>query len=171
MMEQAKVVIIAVGHEFSDTVSWSSRALAEDPVLLIELQQFLARADVPILNTVRVAQASVGAVAWKRVPTFASRALPQLYPSGDLAFTVQPSKIVIEKKNSSAFCGTNLLSRREQARTDTLFIVAHWARDSVRTDGAMPGSTGYSPPRVSSAGLRRLNLWPPLELRMKCARV
>lgn len=134
-------------------------------VLAIDLQAHLFGEDVPILESVEGYRTSMGAYAWgvlddlqsllgsardAAVPVIYTRVVPG--PASGLgpddieivdAVAPEPGEPVLDKSYSSAFYGTDLLSRLVRAGVDTVVIIGCSTGGCVRATAVDAAQLGF----------------------------
>lgn len=164
---QDRAVIRRAGYEGEGAVCWDSRSVGVRPALLvIDMQEMLVGQDVPILEAVAEFRTAMGAIAWRavpfiermlvaaraaRMPVFFARIVPEHMQPDDPALdiiaplTPDPTEVVIDKSYSSAFFGTDLLSRLVRLRVDSLIVVGNSTSGCVRATAVDARQHGFHP--------------------------
>lgn len=167
LSEQDKAVIRAAGYDRQGAASWDSRSLGRRPALLvIDMQHLLVGPDRPILEAIDHYRTAMGRHAWQaipaiqallavaraaRLPVFYTRVLPDRYDASDEAVQIVPAlapqngEIVIDKTYSSAFYGTDLLTRLVQLGVDTLILTGNSTSGCVRATAVDARQHGFHP--------------------------
>lgn len=167
LSEQDKAVIRAAGYDRQGAASWDSRSLGRRPaVLIIDMQHLLVGPDLPILEAIDHYRTAMGHYAWqavpfieallamarkKRLPVFYTRVLPDRYDASDEAVQIvaalapRDGERVIDKTYSSAFHGTDLLTRLVQRGIDTLILAGNSTSGCVRATAVDARQHGFHP--------------------------
>ena len=154
LSDQDKAVIKGAGYEQNGSALWESRAPGKRLALLIvDMQEMLVGPNLPILEAIQHHRTAMGAAAWKALgyimpfvegvrvfglPVLYTRVVPRGYSPEDAAvqivpsLTPQPEDLVIDKPHTSAFFGTDLVSRLVRRQVDTLIIVGNSTSGCVR---------------------------------------
>lgn len=162
---QDKAVIRRAGYEGEGAVCWDSRSVGVRPALLvIDMQEMLVGQDVPILEAIAEYRTAIGAAAWRalpfiqrlltaaraaRIPVFFARIVPEHMQPDDPALdivaplTPAPGEVVVDKSYSSAFFGTDLLSRLVRLRVDSLIVVGNSTSGCVRATAVDARQHGF----------------------------
>lgn len=166
LTEQDKTVITKAGYDQHGAASWDSRALGQNPVLLvIDMQNHLVGKNVPILEAVEDERTAMGEIAWHAldiiepfikncrdagIPIIYTRIIPESrQPDEDSLQIVAALKphngdIVLDKNYSSAFYGTGLLNHLHRNRADTVIIVGNSTSGCVRASAVDARQMGFS---------------------------
>jgi len=167
LSEQDKAVIRAAGYDRQGAASWDSRSLGRRPALLvIDMQRLLVGPDRPILEAIDHYRTAMGRHAWQaipaiqtlltaaravRAPVFYTRVLPDRYETSDedvqivSALAPQEGETVIDKTYSSAFYGTDLLTRLVRRGIDTLILAGNSTSGCVRATAVDARQHGFHP--------------------------
>lgn len=154
LSEQDKAVIFEAGYADHGATLWNSRAVGEHPgLLIVDMQEMFFGQNLPILEVVGQSRTAMGSTAWNAlnhlipfvkeiralgVPVFYTRLMKQGWGADDpgskiiAQLTPQRGDVVVDKPFTSAFFGTDLLSRLEQRGVDTLIVVGTSTSGCVR---------------------------------------
>lgn len=167
LSEQDKAVIRAAGYDRQGAASWDSRSLGRRPALLvIDMQHLLVGPDRPILQAIDHYRTAMGHRAWQavpsiqallraaraaRLPVLYTRVLPHHYEASDEALQIvdalapQAGEKVIDKTYSSAFYGTDLLTRLVRRGIDTLILAGNSTSGCIRATAVDARQHGFHP--------------------------
>ncbi len=167
LSEQDRAVITLAGYDAKGSALWNSRGLGRRPALLvIDMQELLVGPNLPILDAVQTYRTAMGAVAWAAVehiapfieslrdyavPIVYTRVIPPGRSEKDPDVQIinrlapRPGDGVIDKRFTSAFFGTGLLSMLERASVDTLIIVGNSTSGCVRAAVVDARQHGFNP--------------------------
>lgn len=167
LSEQDKAIIRAAGYDQQGAASWDSRSLGRRPALLIiDMQHLLVGPDRPILEAIDQYRTAMGRRAWRAVPAiqtllaasrsaqapvFYTRVLPDHYDASDEAVQIvaalapRDGDVVIDKSYSSAFYGTDLMTRLVQKGIDTLILAGNSTSGCVRATAVDARQHGFHP--------------------------
>lgn len=166
LTERDKQVLEKTGWGAKGAVSWESRGLGTNPVVLvIDIQELIVGRNVPILEAVEDYRTAVGEMAWvamqyiipfleearqANMPVIYTRVMTRGYsPTDEAVQIVEPvapkeGELVIDKKGASAFYGTALLTHLVQLKTDTVIIVGTSTSGCVRATAVDARQYGFS---------------------------
>lgn len=166
LTEQDKTVITKAGYDQLGAASWDSRALGQNPLLLvIDMQNHLVGKNVPILEAVEDERTAMGEIAWHAmdiiepfvthcreagIPIIYTRVIPESRQPDEDALQIvdrlKPRKgdIVLDKNYSSAFYGTSLLNHLHRNHSDTVIIVGNSTSGCVRASAVDARQMGFS---------------------------
>ena len=137
LSEQDKAVIRAAGYDRQGAASWDSRSLGRRPALLvIDMQHLLVGPDRPILQAIDHYRTAMGHRACE-----ASDEALQIVD----ALAPQPGENVIDKTYSSAFYGTDLLTRLVRRGIDTLILAGNSTSGCIRATAVDALQHGFHP--------------------------
>lgn len=167
LTEQDKAVIKQAGYETDGATIWDSRSLGRNPALLIiDMQRLLIGRNVPILEAIGDYRAAMGDIAWKalshitpfvqaarwaKVPVIYTRVIPKGRSADDPSVQIiEPlaplaSDLVVDKRYTSAFYGTDLLTYLIRRRIDTLIVVGNSTSGCVRGTVVDARQHGFHP--------------------------
>lgn len=166
LTQQDKRVIKKAGYDQHGAASWDSRALGQNPALLvIDMQNHLVGKNVPILEAVEQERTAMGEIAWQaidyieqiittcreaQIPIIYTRVIPHGRQAGDdrlqIVAPLEPHNgdIVLDKNYSSAFYRTGLLDHLYRNRADTVVIVGNSTSGCVRASAVDARQMGFS---------------------------
>jgi nicotinamidase-related amidase len=166
LTERDKQVIKKAGYEERGAVSWGSRGVGTNPVvLIIDMQKGVVGENVPILKAMEKFPLAMGEIAWAaiehivslldearkaNVPIIHMYTIPRGFSRNEpLAQIVEPlapkeGELVIEKSHASAFHGTPLVTHLIQLKADTIIVVGNSTSGCVRAAAVDAKEYGFS---------------------------
>lgn len=166
LSDRDRRVLEESGYVENGASSWDSRSVGNTPVVVvIDMQQFIVGDDVPIFEAVQDHQLAIGEDAWDAmdameplletardndVPVMYTRILPADSGLSEDAFEIanpvqpEPSEPVIDKSYTSAFFGTDLISRLVRKGADTVVLVGNVTSGCVRATAIDAVQNGYN---------------------------
>jgi len=155
LSDRDRRVVEAAGYDERGASSWESREQGTDPaVLVVDMQRITVGDDVDIFDAIEESPIAMGEVAWdamdhivpfvehardRGVPVVYTRVIPSDYddpdhPDLDVVDPLAPADgdHVVDKSYSSAFFGSDLLSRLVREDVDTLFVVGNTTSGCLR---------------------------------------
>ena len=166
LTERDKKVLEKTGYGKKGALSWESRGLGTNPVVLvIDMQHLIVGRKVPILEAINDYRTSVGEIAWRtmediipflegmrqaNVPIIYTRVMARGFSPTDAAVQIvepvapKEGELVIDKTGASAFYGTSLLTHLVQRKTDAVIIVGNSTSGCVRATAVDARQCGFS---------------------------
>lgn len=156
LSERDRRVIEAAGYDTRGASNWNTRGFGERPMLLVvDMQRLIVADNVSIFEAIEeTSRIAVGEGAWRAleeisplverarelgVPITFTRVVPPAYDDPthpDLAIVdalaPAPGDDVLDKRYSSCFHGTDLVSRLIRANVDTLVVVGDTTSGCLR---------------------------------------
>lgn len=167
LSEQDRAVIHAAGYDRLGAASWDSRKLGSAPALvLIDMQVHQLGRDVPILEAVAEFRTAMGERGWGAVPAIQrlltavraaghpvlhTRVIPRGYDPADPDIQIidavkpEPGEVVVDKWHSSAFYGTDLVTRLVRQGVDTVIVAGNSTSGCVRATAVDARQHGFKP--------------------------
>lgn len=152
LTEQDRAVIKKAGYDTRGSVIADSRGKGKAPALLvIDMQRLIVAENVPILEAVALRPIAIGEIAYRAmqyivpfievcrsagVPVVYTRVVPENCDPALIEvvqeLAPQPGDVVIDKRYSSAFYGTPLLTYLVRMGIDTVIVVGNATSGCVR---------------------------------------
>lgn len=158
-------MIAKAGYAERGAASWDSRELGtRQALLVIDMQRLLVGEDVPILLAVEDERVAMGEIAWRAldpietmlhacrgaaIPVAYTRVIPNGRDPEEEALQIVDQlaplggEIVIDKRSSSAFFGTDLDQYLHKRDVDTLVLVGNSTSGCVRATAVDARAYGF----------------------------
>lgn len=166
LFDRDRRVLEESGYLENGASSWDSRSVGDTPVVLvIDMQRFIVGDDAPIIEEIQDHQLAIGEDAWDAmhameplletarendVPVMYTWIVPEDSELSDDAFEIadpvrpEPTEPVIDKSYTSAFFGTDLISRLVRKGADTVVLVGNVTSGCVRATVIDAVQNGYN---------------------------